>query len=123
MVWHLDVGLSFPKSVGSLIGGSAHPSCGHYFIWRGFGDVKNRTLFPNCYTLNAPKKHLLAAFPSIISHFHIYSPWAIFNAIILKFSPWAYVTQLSSKLQPLGQYFKITAILILKQPLGQYFIS
>ena len=22
--WHLDVGLSFPKSVGSLIGGSAH---------------------------------------------------------------------------------------------------
>ena len=24
MVWHLDVGLSFPKSVGSLIGGSAH---------------------------------------------------------------------------------------------------
>ena len=25
MVWHLDVGLSFPKSVGSLIGGSAHP--------------------------------------------------------------------------------------------------
>ena len=23
MVWHLDVGLSFPKSVGSLIGGSA----------------------------------------------------------------------------------------------------
>ena len=22
MVWHLDVGLSFPKSVGSLIGGS-----------------------------------------------------------------------------------------------------
>ena len=25
MVWHLDVGLSFPKSVGSLIGGSAVP--------------------------------------------------------------------------------------------------
>ena len=25
MVWHLDVGLSFPKSVGGIIGGSAHP--------------------------------------------------------------------------------------------------
>ena len=31
MVWHLDVGLSFPKSVGSLIGGSAHLAIGHCF--------------------------------------------------------------------------------------------
>ena len=32
MVWHLDVGLSFPKSVGSLIGGSAHPIT-RYVSW------------------------------------------------------------------------------------------
>ena len=36
-VWQLDVGLSFPKSVGSLIGGSADLFKRH-FIWaRGFG--------------------------------------------------------------------------------------
>jgi hypothetical protein len=37
MVWHLDVGLSFPKSVSSLIGGSAHPIVGAFLgafdIW------------------------------------------------------------------------------------------
>ena len=32
MVWHLDVGLSFPKSVGALIGGSAHPIVGAFKI-------------------------------------------------------------------------------------------
>ena len=35
MVWHLDVGLSFPKSVGSLIGGSAYPVMSS-------GGIKNR---------------------------------------------------------------------------------
>ena len=34
MVWHLDVGLSFPKSVGSLIGGSAHPITRYICRWK-----------------------------------------------------------------------------------------
>ena len=35
MVWHLDVGLSFPKSVGSLIGGSAHPITSRQVVHAG----------------------------------------------------------------------------------------
>ena len=54
MVWHLDVGLSFPKSVSSLIVGSAHPIERCKF-WRCSKprnyDVKNRELFLNYYTL------------------------------------------------------------------------
>jgi hypothetical protein len=46
MFWHHDVGLSFPKSVGALIGGSADLFKRH-FIWaRGFGEkVKTEDCF------------------------------------------------------------------------------
>jgi hypothetical protein len=57
MFWHHDVGLSFPKSVGALIGGSADLFVGVLFGQEVLGDVKNRCDICLCYTLNAPKKH------------------------------------------------------------------
>ena len=55
MFWHQDVGLSFPKSVGSLICGSSYLFQSN--IFGRFCDVKNRRLFTNCYTLNVAKNH------------------------------------------------------------------
>ena len=68
MVWHLDVGQSFPKSVSSLIVGSADPSLGYIFGRFWDVDVKNRRLFTLCYTLNVKKYDTLAD----KSHFHTY---------------------------------------------------
>jgi hypothetical protein len=45
MFWHHDVGLSFPKSVGALIGGSADLFKRH-FIWaRGLGTIMQQNLY------------------------------------------------------------------------------
>ena len=51
MFWHHDVGLSFPKSVGALIGGSDHLLRSDFYL------EKNRHLICLCYTLKLTKKH------------------------------------------------------------------
>ena len=86
MVWHLDVGLSFPKSVSSLIVGSAHPILSNIFgdiSWiilktHHMLDISNKSHFKQLKTALSSKTHhiltkssfsmQIATYPS---HFHI----------------------------------------------------
>ena len=52
MEWHLDVAVTFPKSVGTLIGGSAH-------TYKGLVYKSSHKIFTNTQLMNAALRFIL----------------------------------------------------------------